>query len=223
MKLYENIKKRREDLGITQEDLAKMLGYKSRSTIAKIEAGENDITQSKIVAFAKALKTSPLELMGLIDDPNPNRDLGSNIPDIPGAVPLEVKTIPILGNVHCGTPTYAEEEYIGPVSLNVKADYGLRVEGDSMVGAGIHPGDLVLVARQDDVDDGQLAVILIDDDAAIKRVHRTDHTLILTAENPAYKPIIYQDTTDRDIRILGRVVACLHYFGGRPQILDKIK
>lgn len=55
MTLYERIKARREELEMSQEELAKILGYKSRSTIAKIEAGENDITQSKIVAFAKAL------------------------------------------------------------------------------------------------------------------------------------------------------------------------
>ncbi len=64
MTLYERIKARREELEMSQEELAKILGYKSRSTIAKIEAGENDITQSKIVAFAKALRVEPGYLMG---------------------------------------------------------------------------------------------------------------------------------------------------------------
>ena len=64
MKLYERIKARREYLNMSQEELAKRLGYKSRSTIAKIESGENDITQSKIVAFAKALQVEPGYLMG---------------------------------------------------------------------------------------------------------------------------------------------------------------
>lgn len=64
MKFYEKIRARREELGMTQDELAKLLGYKSRSTIAKIEKGENDITQSKITAFAQALKTTPGELMG---------------------------------------------------------------------------------------------------------------------------------------------------------------
>ena len=62
--LYENIKKRRQALGISQEELAERLGYNSRSTIAKIEAGVNDITQSKIIAFARALKCTPAYLMG---------------------------------------------------------------------------------------------------------------------------------------------------------------
>lgn len=64
MELYKRIKKRREELGMSQDELAQKLGYKSRSTIAKIEKGENDITQSKIAAFAQALQTTPGELMG---------------------------------------------------------------------------------------------------------------------------------------------------------------
>ena len=64
MKLYENIRLRREELGMSQQELADKLGYTSRSTITKIESGENDLTQSKIEAFAKALKISPIELMG---------------------------------------------------------------------------------------------------------------------------------------------------------------
>lgn len=62
--LYENIRKRRLELNMSQQDLADKLGYKSRSAINKIELGINDITQSKIVAFAKALDTTPGELMG---------------------------------------------------------------------------------------------------------------------------------------------------------------
>ena len=64
MKLYERIKHRREELNMTQEELSNILGYKSRSTIAKIEKGENDITQTKIKAFADALRTTTKYLMG---------------------------------------------------------------------------------------------------------------------------------------------------------------
>ena len=71
MTLYDRIRARREELNMSQEELAKRLGYKSRSTIAKIESGENDITQSKIVAFAKALGVKPAYLMGWEDAPAP--------------------------------------------------------------------------------------------------------------------------------------------------------
>ena len=85
MELYKRIKQRREELGMSQDELAKILGYKSRSTIAKIEKGENDITQSKIVAFAKALKTTPNYLMGW-SEPLPD---GTFHPDL--------KRVPMLG------------------------------------------------------------------------------------------------------------------------------
>lgn len=71
MTLYDRIRARREELNMSQEQLAKRLGYKSRFTIAKIESGENDITQSKIVAFAKALGVKPAYLMGWEDAPTP--------------------------------------------------------------------------------------------------------------------------------------------------------
>lgn len=67
MELSKRIRMRREELGMSQDELAKKLGYKSRSTIAKIEAGENDIAQSKITAFADALETTPSYLMGWMD------------------------------------------------------------------------------------------------------------------------------------------------------------
>lgn len=68
MELYQRIKQRREELNLSQDDLAKRMGYRSRSTIAKIEAGKNDIPQSKIVAFAQALDTTPAYLMGYDND-----------------------------------------------------------------------------------------------------------------------------------------------------------
>jgi transcriptional regulator with XRE-family HTH domain len=74
MKLYDNIKKRRQELEMSQDELAKLLGYKSRSTIAKIESGENDLTQTKIADFARALRTTPGELMGLSNDEGNNED-----------------------------------------------------------------------------------------------------------------------------------------------------
>ena len=65
MELYKNIKARRKELGLSQDDLAARLGYKSKTSISKIEKGYNDIPQSKIVEFAKALNTTPGKLMGI--------------------------------------------------------------------------------------------------------------------------------------------------------------
>ncbi len=73
------IKKRREELGLTQEELANILGYKSRSSINKIELGKNDITQHKVVAFAKALNTTPAYLMGWDEESQKKNDILSDI------------------------------------------------------------------------------------------------------------------------------------------------
>ena len=74
LEIYKRIRARREELGISQEELAKRMGYKSRSSINKIEKGENDIPQSKIVAFAQALRTTPEALMGWEQAPVPATD-----------------------------------------------------------------------------------------------------------------------------------------------------
>lgn len=85
MTLYERIRHRREQLGISQGQLAEELGYTNRSTIAKIESGKNDITQSKIVAFAHALDTTPQYLMGWTDDPyDYDSDPNGLLSEIPG-------------------------------------------------------------------------------------------------------------------------------------------
>lgn len=77
MELYERIRQRRKELNMTQDELAQKLGYKDRSTIAKIESGLNDLTQSKIFAFANALSTTSNWLMGGNDTPPPTKESGS--------------------------------------------------------------------------------------------------------------------------------------------------
>ena len=68
LELYQNIRNRRKELGMSQDELAKKVGYTSRSTIARIENGEIDISRSKVIAFAEALKTTPMDLLGWSDD-----------------------------------------------------------------------------------------------------------------------------------------------------------
>lgn len=80
MELYQRIKKRREELGLSQEELAKKMGYKSRSSINKIEMGENDIPQSKIIHFARALNTSPAYLMGWTEEINDLLQFDKHLP-----------------------------------------------------------------------------------------------------------------------------------------------
>lgn len=129
----------------------------------------------------------------------------------PDILPIGKQRLPVLGSVSCGEPQYAEEElefYIQNTT-HINADFILRARGDSMIGARIYDGDLIFVRKQPDVDDGQIAVVIIDDETLLKRVYKLrDGRRELRAENPKYRPIMVggRDET-RTVQILGRAVA----------------
>lgn len=205
--LYINIKRRREELKMSQTELAKKLGYKDRSTIAKIESGENDLTQSKISAFAEALQTTPAWLMGW-EDSTPD------IFKIPGIIPVPSgKKIPVIGTIACGTPILAQEnieDYI-ETSPNDKATFALRCKGDSMAPR-LLDGDIVLIHQQPTVENGETAAVLIGEDATLKRVYIRDGSITLAPENLNYEPIHLTGEDMSNVSILGKVVGYVRYF-----------
>lgn len=207
--------RRRTELGLTMAELAVKTGYKSRSSIQKIEKDGRGVPQDKILLLAQALKVSPAFLMGWTDDPD--HWAPTDLQNIPGVVPLVRRKIPVLGNVHCGTPTYVKQEYLGPADAYLDVNFAIYAEGNSMIGAGIHAGDLLLIRKQSEVKNGQIAVILKDDTVVVKRVHKTPDAIILSAENPDYAPIVFPANMKHDIKILGKVVANLHYFEGNSE------
>ncbi len=203
MGIGKRIKARRESLGMTQDELALKMGYTSRSTIAKIESGKNDIPQAKIAAFADALSTTTSYLM---DTGNDVFALAQNIMPLP-----KMKKIPLLGTIACGQPIYAEEnieDYLA-VPDDLRADFCLRCKGDSMTGARIYDGDIVYIRAQESVDNGQIAAVLIGDEATLKRVYVAPNTVTLAAANDAYPPLIYVGEDISRIRILGLAIAFL--------------
>lgn len=202
METHENIKRLREALGLSQEALAAKVGYRDRSSIAKIEAGRVDLPTSKIAAFAAALGVSPAQLMGLSDD---SPALPSNVQSMPGTY-----TVPLLGSIACGAPILAEEniEYDVEVPDHVRADFALRCKGDSMINARIFDGDIVYIRQQPSVDSGQIAAVLVDgDEATLKRVRLYPDHISLEPENPLYRPLVYWEEDMNTVRILGRAVA----------------
>ena len=206
LEIYKRIRARREELGISQEELAKRLGYKSRSSINKIEKGENDIPQSKIVAFAQALQTTPERLMGW-EQPSANTDLSA----IPNIEPYNPTMVPIVGTIAAGTPILAEENIEGYAPLqDKKADFALTVKGDSMIGDNIHPGDIVFIKQQPTVEIGEIAAVLIDGDATLKHFYRDGDSVTLVSSNTKYKPMVYHKGDCDEFRILGKAVAYLH-------------
>lgn len=201
--LYMNIKNRRLELGMSQEELAEKMGYTSRSSIAKIEAGINDIPQSKIQAFAKALNTTPGFLMGLDDS-----CVSINIMPIPKMVKR-----PRLGVIACGEPILAEENFDGydNVPENIDCDFTLQCKGDSMINARINDGDIVYIKSQPTVENGQIAAVMVDNETTLKRVFLYQNKIVLQAENPKYEPWVYVNEELNSIRILGKAVGFFSY------------
>lgn len=204
--LYKNIRNRRIEIGMSQEELAEKLGYKSRSTIAKIESGVNDITQSKIIAFAKALNTTVGYLMG--DEEVPAIDYEKY-----GLRPIKTKKFPMLGEIACGQPIYANQEYETYIeaSSDIQADFCLTAKGDSMINARIFDGDIVFIRKQPDVDNGEIAAVCIGDEVTLKRVYKYPNRLELRPENPTHSVQNYEGEILNNIIILGKAVAFQSY------------
>ena len=196
---------RRKELGLSQEELAQRMGYRSKSSITKLEKGINDLPQSKVEELAAALETPPAYLLGL-DAPCPP----------PGFEPLPAMTqVPLIGSIACGTPITAEqniERYIG-VPAAWRADFALTCHGDSMVDAGIHDKDVVYIRIQPEVENGEIAAVRIDGEATLKRVYYNPGTLTLMPANPAYAPMIYTGPQLEEVHIEGKAVGWTHWVG----------
>lgn len=198
MTIGQRIKERREELDITQDELAKRLGYKSRSSINKIELDIYNLKQSKIKAIADALQTTPGYIMGWNDTDQ-------------YVLPISVQSLPLLGNISCGNPILADEhiELYVELTTKIKADFCLKAKGDSMINARIHDGDIVFIRKQDTVENGEMAAVIIGDEATLKRVfyYPDEGKLVLQAENPKYEPFVYIGDELNTVKILGKAVA----------------
>lgn len=191
----------REHADMTQEQLGKLCNT-TKQTIFKYE---NDIVTNipmdRIEVIASALRVSPVYLMGW------DNDMYSPIKNI---IPVpEMRKIPLIGSIACGAPTLAEEhieDYID-IPQHIHADFALSCKGDSMINARIFDGDIVYIRQQDTVDNGQIAAVLIDGEATLKRVRLFEDHISLEPENPQYRPLVYWGEEMNAVRILGKAVA----------------
>lgn len=211
LRVGERIRERREALEMTQDELAQLTGYKSRSSINKIEKGGNDLPQSKIVAFAKALKTTPSFLMGWEDEaPSREPTVAELVEKYDNIKPVTLRSFPMLGAIACGQPIFADEdrEHYVMADMDIDADFCLRAKGDSMINARIFDGDIVFIRKTPIVDNGEIAAVIIDDEATLKRVYydRPNNVLQLVAENPRYSPLVYRNEELDRIHIVGQAV-----------------
>lgn len=188
----------------SDSEIGRKLGV-SRQTISAWKNGSRSPRGPMIEHIASTLKVSVQWLMGF-DVPKAENNLYH--PDI---LPVTSRRVPLIGAIACGEPILAQADIdtFAVVGDAIECDFALRCKGDSMIGARIYDGDIVFIKKQDYVDDGSIAAVLLDDDATLKRVyHLADGRVELRAENSKYKSIIVggEDET-RICRILGKAVA----------------
>lgn len=207
MTLYENIKAMRQARRMSQEELAKKTGYSDRSSIAKIEKGEVDLSQSKIQAFADVFHVSPSELM---DDKLSPSKKSTGI------------SIPLYGPICCGNGGFVDDNLIEMISLPAdvlkpRRDYfAQRAKGDSMIGANIHDGDILVFEKSSTIENGQIGCFCLDDNEAVCKRYRVlaGGQICLMPENPDYSPILI-DVTFQNFRCIGLLIVNIENMVGR--------
>lgn len=197
-----NLKRYMQVHNVTQKELADIVGV-SAPTV-------NDWVKAK--KYPRIDKVEKLaEYFGILKSDLIEEKERDSLITLPNILKAETKKLPLLGNIACGEPVFANEEqgvYVEAGS-NIKADFCLKATGDSMIGARIHDGDIVFIRQQSFVSNGEIAAVLIEDEATLKRVYydSDNNILSLFAENPSYKTLRFQGEEIDKVRILGKAVA----------------
>lgn len=192
MSFPENLRFARARAGLTQAQVADRMGI-SYSTYACYETGKRKPNPEKIKRLATILNTSA------------DRMLGTEAYVEGDPMPATVRR-PRLGAIACGDPILAEQNIEGYdlVPDYIKCDFTLVCRGDSMTGARIYDGDIVCIRQQAEVENGQIAAVLVNgEEATLKRFYFSDGVVTLQAENPAYPPIVFTGEDVRSVRVLG--------------------
>lgn len=214
MTLREKLKAYREEHDISQRQFALRCGL-SNGYIAMIERGENPSTGEPIKPSLEAMNKMAAgmgvpvaRLLAEVEDIPV--DLGTDWSAADNVAPMPgLRRVPRLGSIACGEPILAQQniEDYDQVPDFIKCDFTLTCRGDSMINARIHDGDLVCIKSQPEVENGQIAAVLIldsgEDGATLKRVRYIDGGVALWPENPAYAPMIFTGSDVDRVRVLG--------------------
>lgn len=202
MTVGQRIKEARIKKGLSQTELAQLLGYKSRSSINKIESDGRDIPRSAIVRFAEVLDVTPAYLMGWESEEPSNVDI----------LPSEqIRMVPVYESVSAGFGAYASSQVLEYMPLFIQNVHEaeemlcIKVRGDSMYPK-IEDGDTVVVHRQDSVDSGQIAVVMVDgEEGFVKKVVYDDDSVTLVSINPEYQDKLFKGKDLKRLRVVGLV------------------
>jgi repressor LexA len=201
------VRELRKKKGIQQKELALTLGV-SQPTISDWEANKKDPSGDRLKRLADYFGVDELVILGkgVVDLNSPTQQLDDFIA-------LGRSVLPIIGDIACGEPILAEQNIEGYADLpeGVHADFALRCKGDSMTPTFLN-GDLVLIRRQPEVENGQIAAVSIGGEATLKHVYMRESGLMLVADNPSYEPILAVPESDRQIIIHGLAVGYIRIF-----------
>lgn len=205
----QNIRRIREGRSMTAEQVAFQLGM-TKSNYSKYERGLiKRIDREFFIKLSAILMCPVRDLTGHNDADPPVYDNATTITGSARGEVIRPKSIPILGTIAAGTPLYAEQYVEGYIAVppHWPVNYALRVKGESMIGAGIPDGSLVLCKAQQDVDNGQIAVCIVDgEEATLKRVRRYGDVLVLQPENPAFEERTFAGENKDQVTIQGLAI-----------------
>lgn len=204
----ERLRLLRMSKSLSQADFAKQIGI-SKSSVNMYERGEREPSFKTLEQIADYFNVDIDYLLGKSDIVS-KIQFSADIPVAPNIIPMpEMRKIPLLGTIACGAPVFADEHIDGEVDIpsNIHADFALTCKGDSMINARIFDGDVVYIRKQDTVENGEIAAVLIDSEATLKRVKLYDDHIVLEPENPMYKPFVYWNEDMNEVSILGKAVA----------------
>lgn len=211
-KFSERFKLLRKERGLSQAALATELGF-TKSSVNMYERGDREPGLESLETIADFFNVDMDYLLGKSDVQNrflytPASDAEFvALPDNILSMPV-THTVPLLGTIACGEPILVAENIEDNVEVpeHIHADFALRCKGDSMINARIHDGDIVYIRQQPAVNNGEIAAVLIGDEATLKRVYVYEDHVVLQPENPAYEPLVYFKDAMQAVRILGKAV-----------------
>ena len=235
-KTAKRLMKALSDKNMRAQELANITGI-GKSSISQYVNGSHAPSNISAGKMAKALEVSPLWLMGFdvedslarpgIEDKSEQDAFAEgsgeqgglhlvSVEDLPNVLPIYRHSIPVYRGIACGAPIEAAEhaDYYAVSKEPIKANFAVIAKGDSMIDARIHDGDIVFIEKCSTVDNGEIAAVLIDGAATLKRVYydADKEILSLVSENKAYAPMVYTKEDARDIRIMGRAVCAQIFF-----------
>lgn len=201
------IKPLREEQQKSKAQIARELNM-PYTTYVNYENEAREPNSEVLIQIANYFKVSVDYLIGRTENRHSENSFPHNL------IPLKkIARVPIIGRIACGEPILAEQNFEGSTLLpeGVSADFALKCQGDSMIDANIQDGDLVFIKETPEVENGEIAAVVIGEEATLKKFYQQGSTITLLPANSRFEPLVYQKEEINDIRICGKAVAILRH------------